>query len=53
MSTLELAINMGDVAKSSFLQFLSLFLFFSLNGSISKNIRGIYRPEILHTCSVR
>ena len=36
--------NMGDIAKSLFLQFLSLsllFLFFSLNPSISKTIRGI------------
>ena len=33
--------NMGDMAKSLFLQFfLSLFLFFSLNPSISKTIRG-------------
>ena len=37
--------NMGDIAKSLFLQFflsLSLsFLFFSLNPSISKTVRGI------------
>ena len=33
--------NMGDIAKSPFLQFfLSLSLFFSLNHSISKTIRG-------------
>ena len=33
--------NMGDMAKSLFLQFfLSLFLFFSLNPCISKPIRG-------------
>ena len=36
--------NMGDMAKSPFLQFflssLSLSLFFSLNPSISKTVRG-------------
>ena len=34
--------NMGDTAKSPFLQFflLSLFLFFSLNPCISKTVRG-------------
>ena len=32
---------MGGMAKSPFLQFLlSLFLFFSLNPSISKTVRG-------------
>ena len=41
--------NMGDIAKRLFLQFfLSFlsFLFFSLNPSISKTVRGIYRSEI-------
>ena len=40
---LNLTINMGDMAKSPFLQFfflLSLFFFFSLNPSISKTVRG-------------
>ena len=33
--------NIGDMAKSPFLQFLSsLSLFFSLNPSISKSVRG-------------
>ena len=36
--------NMGDIAKSLFLQFLlsllSSFLFFSLNSCISKTVRG-------------
>ena len=32
--------NMGDMEKILFLQFLSLFLFFSLNPSISKTVRG-------------
>ena len=31
---------MGDMAKSPFLQLLSLFLFFSLNPCISKTVRG-------------
>ena len=34
-------INMGDMAKSPFLQFfLSLLFFFRLNPSISKTVRG-------------
>ena len=41
--------NMGDMAKSLFLRFFLSFLlvlFFSLNPSISKTVRGIYRSEI-------
>ena len=32
--------NMGDMAKSPFLQFFLSFLFFSLNPCISKTVRG-------------
>ena len=38
--------NMGDMAKRLFLRFFLSFLFFSLNPSISKTVRGIYRSEI-------
>ena len=37
---LNWTINMGDMAKSPFLQFILLSLFFSLNPSISKTVRG-------------
>ena len=38
--------NVGDMAKSLFLRFFLSLLFFSLNPSISKTVRGIYRSEI-------
>ena len=38
--------NMGDMAKRLFLRFVLSFLFFSLNPSISKTVKGIYRSEI-------
>ena len=37
---LNWTINMRDMAKSSLFQFLSLSLFFSLNPSISKTVKG-------------
>ena len=42
----NLTTNMGDMAKSLFLRFFLLLLFFSLNPSISRTVTGIYRSEI-------